>query len=67
VKDRVGHDRRYAIDFTKITRELGWQPTVTIDEGLAQTVAWFKKNEAWWKNVKSGQYQKYYETQYKER
>jgi dTDP-glucose 4,6-dehydratase len=67
VKDRAGHDRRYAIDFTKITRELGWQPTVTIDEGLAQTVAWFQKNEAWWKSVKSGEYQKYYETQYQGR
>lgn len=67
VKDRAGHDRRYAIDFGKIERELGWQPTVTLEEGLAQTVDWFRENETWWKNVKSGEYQKYYEKQYQER
>ncbi len=64
VKDRAGHDRRYAINFTKIKTELGWEPTVTLEEGLAQTVAWFKANESWWKNVKSGEYQEYYEKQY---
>lgn len=64
VKDRPGHDRRYAIDFSKIQSELGWEPTVTLEEGLAKTVEWFKANEAWWKNVKSGEYQKYYDKQY---
>ena len=67
VKDRAGHDRRYAINFTKIKTELGWEPTVTLEEGLAQTVEWFKQNEAWWKNVKSGDYQKYYTEQYEKR
>lgn len=64
VKDRPGHDRRYAIDFTKIKTELGWEPTVTLEDGLKKTVEWFKQNESWWKNVKSGEYQKYYEEQY---
>ena len=64
VQDRAGHDRRYAINFTKIKTELGWEPTITLEEGLAQTVAWFKENESWWKNVKSGEYQEYYSKQY---
>lgn len=67
VKDRAGHDRRYAINFTKIKTELGWEPTVTLEVGLAKTVAWFQENEAWWKNVKSGEYQKYYTDQYEKR
>lgn len=67
VQDRFGHDRRYAINFSKIKNELGWQPTVTLDEGLKRTVAWFQENEAWWKNVKSGDYQKYYAEQYEKR
>lgn len=64
VKDRPGHDRRYAIDHSKITRELGWQPTVAIDEGLARTVKWYQDNQAWWQDLKSGAYQEYYEEQY---
>lgn len=67
VKDRPGHDRRYAINFDKIKNELGWEPSVTLEEGLAKTVAWFKQNESWWKNVKSGDYQKYYSDQYEKR
>lgn len=67
VTDRAGHDRRYAINFTKIKTELGWEPTVTLEEGLAKTVEWFKQNEAWWKSVKSGDYQKYYTEQYEKR
>lgn len=67
VQDRPGHDWRYAINFDKIKTELGWQPTVTLEGGLAQTVAWFQENEAWWKNVKSGDYQKYYTEQYEKR
>jgi dTDP-glucose 4,6-dehydratase len=64
VKDRAGHDRRYAIDFSKIERELCWQPEVTLDEGLRKTVKWFQENMDWWKNVKSGEYEKYYAKQY---
>jgi dTDP-glucose 4,6-dehydratase len=64
VKDRPGHDQRYAIDFSKIKNELGWQPKVSFEEGLKKTIKWYKNNEAWWKNIKSGEYQEYYETQY---
>lgn len=64
VKDRPGHDRRYALNSQKIRRELGWEPKIGFDEGLAATVEWFKANEAWWNPIKSGEYQKYYETQY---
>lgn len=67
VKDRAGHDRRYAINFTKIKTELGWEPMVTLEQGLVKTVEWFKQNEDWWKNVKSGDYQKYYAEQYEKR
>lgn len=52
VKDRPGHDRRYAIDFTKIRNVLGWAPTVTFEEGLARTVAWYREHESWWKNAR---------------
>ncbi|MBP6929360.1 MAG: dTDP-glucose 4,6-dehydratase [Candidatus Moranbacteria bacterium] len=51
VEDRAGHDQRYAINFSKIKTELGWEPTMTLEEGLAQTVEWFKANETWWKNA----------------
>lgn len=64
VKDRPGHDRRYAIDFSKIRIGLGWEPSVTLDEGLRKTVEWYQENESWWKNVKSGAYREYYERQY---
>ena len=67
VKDRPGHDRRYAIDYSKIERELGWRPETTLEAGLPKTVEWFRTNEAWWKSVKSGAYQKYYEEQYENR
>ncbi|MGG7036243.1 MAG: GDP-mannose 4,6-dehydratase, partial [Flavobacterium sp.] len=65
VKDRPGHDLRYAIDATKINRELGWKPSVTFEQGLEKTIDWYLANEAWLKNVTSGEYQKYYELQYK--
>lgn len=65
VEDRKGHDRRYAIDFSKIKNELGWEPEVKFEEGIADTIKWFAENEAWWKNVKSGEYEKYYTKQYK--
>jgi dTDP-glucose 4,6-dehydratase len=66
VKDRQGHDRRYAIDAAKIARELGWEPSVTFQEGLRASVKWYLKNEAWLDNVTSGAYQKYYDTQYED-
>ncbi|WP_338378873.1 dTDP-glucose 4,6-dehydratase [uncultured Flavobacterium sp.] len=65
VKDRPGHDLRYAIDASKINKELGWKPSVTFEQGLAKTIDWYLANEAWLKNVTSGEYQKYYEGQYK--
>lgn len=64
VKDRPGHDRRYAIDATKINRELGWKPSVTFEEGLSQTIDWYLQNEEWLQHVTSGAYQQYYQTQY---
>ena len=65
VKDRLGHDRRYAIDATKIKRELGWQPTRSAwPQALENTVKWYVDHPQWWKRVKSGEYRKYYETQY---
>ena len=64
VKDRPGHDRRYAIDATKINKELGWKPSVTFEEGLEITVDWYLENEKWLNNVTSGDYQKYYNNMY---
>jgi len=64
VKDRPGHDRRYAIDWSKMREELGWRPEHSFDEWLEKTVDWYKKNSSWWKRVKSGEYQKYYNRQY---
>ena len=65
VKDRPGHDLRYAIDASKINKELGWSPTVTFEEGLSETIDWYLKNEEWLNNVTSGNYQSYYSNQYK--
>lgn len=67
VKDRPGHDRRYAIDASKINKELGWKPTVTFEEGLSQTIDWYLQNTEWLNGVTSGAYQHYYEEQYAER
>ena len=64
VKDRPGHDRRYAIDASKINKELGWKPSVTFEEGLSQTIDWYLENTEWLKHVTSGEYQGYYEKQY---
>ncbi len=64
VKDRPGHDRRYAVDWTKIKRELGWQPLHTFDEWLEQTVNWYRENRNWWEHIKSGSYREYYMKQY---
>ena len=67
VKDRAGHDLRYAIDSTKIQNELGWRPSLQFAEGLEKTVEWYLANEEWMKNVTSGDYQKYYDSQYTKR
>jgi dTDP-glucose 4,6-dehydratase len=64
VKDRPGHDKRYAIDATKIQRELGWEPSVTFEQGLGITIDWYLANQAWLKNVTSGSYQDYYKNMY---
>jgi len=64
VKDRPGHDLRYAIDANKINRELGWKPSVTFEEGLSQTIDWFLENKTWLEQVTSGEYQHYYEKMY---
>jgi len=64
VKDRPGHDRRYAVDWTKIHKELGWSPACDFDTYLKQTIEWYTTHESWWKRVKSGQYVSYYKKQY---
>ena len=64
VTDRAGHDRRYAINFTKIREELGWTPKTSFDAGLQQTVAWYEQQQHWWQKIKSGEYREYYEKQY---
>jgi len=64
VKDRPGHDRRYAMNYAKIKSELGWEPRTNFDEGMKKTVEWYRNNEDWWKEIKSGEYLKYYEKQY---
>jgi len=67
VKDRPGHDRRYAIDFTKAKTELDWEPKIKFDDGLKDMVDWYKNNQEWVKRCLSGEYQKYYKRQYLER
>lgn len=67
VKDRAGHDLRYAIDSTKIRKELGWEPSLTFEEGLEKTVDWYFSNSEWLENVASGAYEKYYDQQYHQR
>jgi dTDP-glucose 4,6-dehydratase len=67
VKDRAGHDLRYAIDSSKIQRELGWNPSLKFEEGLEKTVDWYLENEKWMNDITSGDYQKYYENQYVKR
>jgi len=67
VKDRAGHDLRYAIDSSKLQNELGWTPNVTFDKGLEKTVDWYLSNSKWMQNVISGEYEKYYDNQYNKR
>jgi dTDP-glucose 4,6-dehydratase len=64
VKDRPGHDRRYAIDARKAQAELGWKPQVQFAEGLKQTVVWYRQNQAWWERIRTGAYRSYYAQQY---
>jgi len=64
VKDRPGHDKRYAIDASKINKELGWKPSVNFEQGLAKTIDWYLENSQWLQNVTSGNYQKYYDEMY---
>lgn len=67
VKDRPGHDRRYAIDQTKIHNELGWLPQTKFEDGITKTIEWYLANKDWWQEIISGEYQKYYEKMYKNR
>ena len=67
VTDRAGHDLRYAIDSTKLQRELGWEPSLQFEEGIEKTVKWYLENQEWMDNITSGDYEKYYEEMYKER
>ena len=64
VTDRPGHDRRYAIDFSKIRKEIGWKPKYSLEEGLNQTVHWYIDHEDWWRRIKSGAYREFYERHY---
>ena len=64
VKDRPGHDLRYAIDASKINKELGWKPSVTFEQGLSKTIDWYLSNRDWLANVVSGDYNKYYQKHY---
>jgi dTDP-glucose 4,6-dehydratase len=65
VTDRPGHDAKYAIDWSKINKELGWSPSVTLEEGLTKTIQWYTENTSWWKEIKTGVFAKYYAMQYK--
>jgi len=67
VKDRPGHDKRYAIDASKLSKELGWKPSVTFEQGLSETIDWYLQNQDWLDHVTSGEYQKYYDLQYHKR
>ena len=67
VKDREGHDRRYAIDPSRIEQELGWKPEMSFEEGITETVEWYISNKQWWQRIISGEYMKYYNTQYGKR
>ncbi len=67
VTDRPGHDRRYAIDFSKIKRELGWKPTVSFEEGIRLTIEWYQTHQEWWRKIKNREYLTYYDRMYKNR
>ena len=67
VEDRPGHDRRYAVDSSKLTRVTGWQPKIGFEPGIRQTVEWFRANESWWRPIRSGEFREYYERMYGQR
>ncbi|MFC1985307.1 dTDP-glucose 4,6-dehydratase [Chloroflexota bacterium] len=67
VTDRLGHDRRYALDTTKINLELGWEPTIPFADGLKDTIKWYTDNQSWWRKIKSGEYARYYQRMYSQR
>lgn len=67
VADRLGHDRRYAIDNTKITTQLGWKPSYTFEAGMEETIKWYLDNKEWWKKIRSGEYMEYYRMMYEGR
>jgi dTDP-glucose 4,6-dehydratase len=67
VTDRPGHDRRYAIDFSKIEKEFGWRPAVSFEEGISRTIEWYLTHRDWWKRVKTGEYLEYYKRMYEKR
>jgi len=64
VTDRAGHDRRYAIDASKLSNELSWRPSISLDAGLRDTIDWFCREQQWWRRIKSGEYRRYYDQQY---
>jgi dTDP-glucose 4,6-dehydratase len=64
VKDRPGHDRRYAMDYSLAEKELGWRPEYNFEQGLLETVSWYQDNKQWWESVKDGSYREYYNKQY---
>lgn len=67
VKDRKGHDMRYAIDPSKIHKNLGWLPSTSFDEGIRKTIKWYLDNKSWWENIMSGEYRDYYSKMYSNR
>jgi dTDP-glucose 4,6-dehydratase len=67
VEDRKGHDRRYAVDYSKLEKELGWRPEIDFETGLKRTIAWYEENRDWWMKVRSGEYQTFFDRYYKER
>ena len=67
VKDRPGHDRRYALDTTRIKKALNWQPVIPLAEGLKKTVDWYLSEKDWWQRIKKGEYAQYYERMYSQR
>ena len=64
VEDRLAHDRRYAVDCSKIRSELGWQPHISFERGIVDTIEWYKSHRAWWDRIKSGEYKEYYQQHY---
>jgi dTDP-glucose 4,6-dehydratase len=67
VADRPGHDRRYAIDFSKIGKELAWRPSVSFEEGIRRTIEWYETHREWWQKIKTGEYLEYYKRMYENR